>query len=111
MFYPQSYRFSAAMNTTEAGLLKQLGEVLEKLMNYHNVAAVAGVLVGKQLRTMGSVHLRNKLESEFRKPRGWEKAFQQDMKEMMDIPDDDFYTTGRLDKEAEDTAVSIHNDK
>lgn len=99
------------MSTSEAALVKKIGESVEKLLNYHNVAIIVGYVVGKQLRTMGSVHLRNKLESEFRKPRGWEKAFQQDMKEMMDIPDDDFYTTGRLDKEAEDTAVSIHNDK
>ena len=99
------------MSTSEAALVKKIGESVEKLLNYQNVAIIVGYVVGKQLRTMGSVHLRNKLESEFRKPRGWEKAFQQDMKEMMDIPDDDFYTTGRLDKEAEDTAVSIHNDK
>ena len=99
------------MNTTEAGLFKQLGETLEKLMNYHNVALVTGYKVGKQLRTMGSKHLRNKFEFEFRNGRGWEKAFEQDKKEMMDLPDDEFYTTDRLDKEADDTAVSINIDK
>ena len=52
--------------------------------------------------------LRNKFEKEFRNGTGWEKAFQEDKKEMMEIPDDVFYVTGRLDKEAENTAVSIN---
>ena len=51
---------------------------------------------------------RNKFEKEFRSGRGWERAFYQDKKEMMDVPDDEFYTSGRLEKEAEDTAVSIN---
>ena len=55
--------------------------------------------------------LRNKFENEFRKGTGWEKAFQEDKKEMMEIPDDVFYVTGRLDKEAENTAVSINWEK
>ena len=52
--------------------------------------------------------LRNKFEKEFRNGTGWEKAFQEDKKEMMNIPDDVFYVTGRLDKDAENTAVSIN---
>ena len=52
--------------------------------------------------------LRNKFEKEFRNGTGWEKAFQEDKKEMMEIPDDVFYVTGRLDKDAENTAVSIN---
>ena len=52
--------------------------------------------------------LRNKFEKEYRNGTGWEKAFQEDKKEMMNIPDDVFYVTGRLDKDAENTAVSIN---
>ena len=52
--------------------------------------------------------LRNKFEKEYRNGTGWEKAFQEDKKEMMNIPDDVFYVTGRLDKDAENTAVGIN---
>ena len=98
----------AAMKiTTEAALLKQIGECVEKLMNYENVPIIVGYKVGKYLRTMGSRHLRVKLENEFRKNRGWEKTFKEDKKDMMNLDDDEFYTSGMLDKEAERTGVRI----
>ena len=46
------------MNTTEPGLYKKIAECVKDLTNYHNVPIVVGYMVGKQLRTMGSEHLR-----------------------------------------------------
>ena len=46
------------MNTTEPGLYKKIAKCVEDLANYQNVPVVVGYMVGKQLRTMGSEHLR-----------------------------------------------------
>lgn len=48
----------ATMNKTESALIKQIGKSVEELVNFHNVPIVVGFLPGKQLRTMGSEHLR-----------------------------------------------------
>ena len=75
------------MNKTEAGLLKDLGETVTRLNNLKVPIVVGWVKGGKELKTMGSRHLTNKFESEFRNGRGWERAFDEDKTEMMGLPD------------------------
>ena len=99
------------MNTSEARLFKTIGDSIEALLNYHNVAIVTGWMVGKQLRTMGSTLLRIKFEKEFRSNRGWEKTFRKDKQDMMDLDDDQLYINDvpehaeRLDTEAKLTSI------
>ena len=75
------------MNKTEAGLLNQLSETVTRLNNLKVPIVVGWVKGGKELKTMGSRHLTNKFESEFRNGRGWERAFDEDKTEMMGLPD------------------------
>ena len=94
------------MNTTEEALIKKIRESAEHLMNFHNVPILVVVQQHQHLRTMGSRNLRMKWENEFKKDRDWEKSFKEDKKDMMNLTDNEYYTSGSLDKEAEHIGVS-----